>query len=65
MKEGHAVAYEGTKKFEAQAQHLVNRQRLIDEGKVPVPDGMTLAKNKVNTFKATKPSLKKKKYKKK
>jgi hypothetical protein len=26
---------------------------------------MTLAKNKVNTFKATKPSWKKKKYKKK
>jgi micrococcal nuclease len=65
MKEGHAVAYEGSNKFEAQAQHLINRQRLIDEGKVPVPDGMTLAKNKVNTFKATKPSLKKKKYKRK
>jgi hypothetical protein len=48
-----------------QAQHLKNRQRLIDEGKVPTPDGMTLTPNKVNTFKATKPPLRKKKNKKK
>ena len=46
-------------------QHLKNRQRLIDEGKVPTPDGMTLTPNKVNTFKATKPPLRKKRSKKK
>ena len=65
MKEGHAVAYNGGAKEDVQAQHLANRQRLIDEGKVPAPDGMTLTPNKVNTFKATKPPLRKKKSKKK
>ena len=65
MEEGHAVAYNGGDKEAVQAQHLKNRQRLIDEGKVPTPDGMTLTPNKVNTFKATKPPLIKKKNKKK
>ena len=65
MEEGNAVAYNGGDKEAVQAQHLKNRQRLIDEGKVPTPDGMTLTPNKVNTFKATKPPLKKKKSKKK
>ena len=65
MEEGHAVAYNGGEKEAVQAQHLKNRQRLIDEGKVPTPDGMTLTPNKVNTFKATKPPLRKKKSKKK
>ena len=65
MEEGHAVAYNGGDKEAVQAQHLKNRQRLIDEGKVPTPDGMTLTPNKVNTFKATKPPLRKKKSKKK
>jgi micrococcal nuclease len=65
MEEGHAVAYNGGDKEAVQAQHLKNRQRLIDEGKVPAPDGMTLTPNKVNTFKATKPPLRKKKSKKK
>ena len=65
MAEGHAVAYHGGDKEKVQAQHLANRQRLIDEGKVPAPDGMTLTPNKVNTFKATKPPLRKKKNKKK
>ena len=65
MEEGHAVAYNGGDKDAVQAQHLKNRQRLIDEGKVPTPDGMTLTPNKVNTFKATKPPLRKKKSKKK
>ena len=63
MEEGHAVAYNGGDKEDVQAQHLKNRQRLIDEGKVFTPDGMTLTKNKVNTFKATKPPLKKEKKK--
>ena len=65
LEEGHAVAYNGGDKEAVQAQHLKNRQRLIDEGKVPTPDGMTLTPNKVNTFKATKPPLRKKKSKKK
>ena len=65
MEEGHAVAYNGGDKEAVQAQHLKNRQRLIDEGKVPTPDGMTLTPNKVHTFKATKPPLRKKKNKKK
>jgi micrococcal nuclease len=65
MKEGHAVAYNGGNKDSVQAQHLINRQRLIDERKVPAPEGMTLTPNKVNTFKATKPPLRAKKKKKK
>ena len=64
IEEGHAVAYNGGDKEAVQAQHLKNRQRLIDEGKVPAPDGMTLTPNKVNTFKATKPPLRRKKKKK-
>jgi len=35
MNEGHAVAYNGGDKDNVQKQHLTNRQRLIDEGKVP------------------------------
>ena len=65
MKEGHAVAYGGGSKDSVQAQHLINRQKLIDEGKVPVPEGMTLTKGKSNTFKATKPPLRAKKKTKK
>jgi len=61
MEEGHAVAYGGGSKESIQGQHLINRQRLIDEGKVPAPEGMTLT----NTFKATKPPLRAKKKKKK
>ena len=65
MNEGHAVAYNGGNKDSVQAQHLINRQRLIDEGKVPVPEGMTRTPNKANTFKATKPPLRAKKKTKK
>ena len=61
MKEGHAVAYNGGNKDSVQAQHLINRQKLIDGGKVPAPEGMTLTKGKVNTFKASKPPLRAKK----
>ena len=42
MNEGHAVAYNGGNKDSVQAQHLINRQRLVDEGKVPVPEGMVI-----------------------
>jgi len=41
MEEGHAVAYGGGSKESIQGQHLINRQKLIKEGKVPVPEGMT------------------------
>jgi len=40
IKEGHAVAYEGGSKDDIQEQHRLNRRRLIDEGRVTVPDGM-------------------------
>ena len=58
IREGHAVHYTGGSKDNIQTAHVVNRQKLIDEGKVPTPDGMTLTKGKVNTFTATKPPLK-------
>ena len=60
MNEGHAVAYNGGDKDNVQKQHLINRQKLIDEGKVPTPDGMTKSKGAYNEFKATKPPLRKK-----
>jgi len=65
MNEGHAVAYNGGGKDNVQAQHLKNRQKLIDEGKVPTPDGMVKTKGAYNEFKATKPPLRKKRKSKK
>ena len=63
MNEGHAVAYNGGGKDNVQAQHLKNRQKLIDEGKVPTPDGMVKTKGAYNEFKATKPPLRRKRKK--
>ena len=40
IEEGHAVPYTGGSKEEVQAQHLANRQRLIDEGTVVVPESI-------------------------
>jgi hypothetical protein len=40
IEEGHAVGYTGGSKEEIQVQHLANRQRLIDEGTVVVPEGL-------------------------
>ena len=40
IEEGHAVGYTGGSKEDIQAQHLANRQRLIDEGTVVVPEGL-------------------------
>lgn len=34
IEEGHAVAYNGESKDDIQEQHMINRQRLIGEGKV-------------------------------
>ena len=63
MSEGHAVAYNGGDKEGVQAQHLINRQKLIDEDKVPTPDGMVKTKGAYNEFKATKPPLRRKRKK--
>ena len=38
IEEGHAVPYTGGSKEDVQAQHLKNRQRLINEGTVIVPE---------------------------
>ena len=38
--EGHAVEYTGGSKEDTQTQHLANRQRLIAEGTVVVPEGL-------------------------
>ena len=65
MKEGHAVAYNGGAKEDVRAQHLANRQRLINEEKVPTPDGMVRTKGAYNEFKATKPPIRKKRKSKK
>lgn len=40
IQEGHAVEYEGGAKEDIQEQHRLNRRRLIDEGKVIIPDGL-------------------------
>ena len=63
MGEGHAVAYNGGNKDKIADKHVENRQKLIDEGKVLPPEGMTKTPDKVNTFKATKPPRKAKKKK--
>jgi micrococcal nuclease len=38
IKEGHAVAYHGESKDDVQAQHMVNRARLISEGHISQAD---------------------------
>lgn len=40
IREGHAVEYEGGSKEDIQEQHRLNRRRLIDTGKVIIPDGL-------------------------
>ena len=40
IEEGHAVEYTGGSKEDTQTQHLANRQRLIAEGTVVVPEGL-------------------------
>ena len=67
MSEGHAVAYNGGNKDDVEKQHLANRQRLVNEGKVPAPEGISVeVKQDEPTFPApTKTTSKKKKSKKK
>ena len=62
MNEGHAVAYNGGSKDDVVKQHLLNRQRLVNEGKVPTPEGMGVEVKKEVIAKIT---SKKKKNKKK
>jgi len=40
VREGHAAEYDGGSKEDVQEQHRLNRRRLIEEGRVHVPDGM-------------------------
>ena len=48
MREGHAVSYAGGNKEVLQAQHLENRQRLVNRGAVIVPEGMVVTKPALN-----------------
>ena len=48
MREGHAVAYTGGSKAATQAQHLANRQALVNKGAVIVPEGMAVTKPAIN-----------------
>ena len=48
VREGHAVYYTGGSKEDVQMQHLANRQRLVSEGVVPLPDGMVVTKPAIN-----------------
>ena len=41
VQEGHAVHYTGGSKDAIIEQHMINRQRLVDEGVVPCPPGMS------------------------
>ena len=43
IREGHAVAYQGGSKENIASQHLANRERLVLEGKVEAPEGMSIA----------------------
>jgi len=47
VQEGHAVHYTGGSKDAIIEQHMINRQRLVDEGVVPCPPGMS-SKNPEN-----------------
>ena len=48
MREGHAVAYTGGNKDANQMKHLENRQRLVDQGAVLIPEGMSVTKPAIN-----------------
>ena len=44
VREGHAVPYTGGSKEATQARHLENRNRLVSEGKVVIPEGLVVTK---------------------
>ena len=43
IREGHAVAYQGGSKENVASQHLANRERLVAEGKVVIPEELKTA----------------------
>jgi micrococcal nuclease len=43
VREGHAVAYQGGSKENIASQHLANRERLVKEGKVIIPEELKTA----------------------
>ena len=43
IREGHAVAYQGGSKENVASQHLANRERLVKEGKVVIPEELKSA----------------------
>ena len=43
IREGHAVRYDGGSKENVASQHLANRERLVSEGKVVIPDELKSA----------------------
>ena len=43
VREGHAVAYQGGSKENVASQHLANRERLVKEGKVVIPEELKSA----------------------
>ena len=43
VREGHAVAYQGGSKENIASQHLANRERLVKEGAVIIPDELKTA----------------------
>ena len=44
ISEGHAVAYHGGSKDDLIEQHMLNRERLISEGKVILPSSFSIGK---------------------
>jgi len=56
VREGHAVAYQGGSKENVASKHLANRERLVSEGKVVIPEELKSAPAPVkSTIKTIKP----------
>jgi len=56
VREGHAVAYQGGSKDNVASKHLANRQRLVSEGKVVIPEELKSAPAPVkSTIETVKP----------
>ena len=56
VREGHAVAYQGGSKENVASKHLANRERLVSEGKVVIPEELKSAPAPVkSTIKTVKP----------
>jgi len=56
VREGHAVAYQGGSKENVASKHLANRERLVSEGKVVIPEELKSAPAPVkSTIETVKP----------